>query len=112
MSNNKREYQNGPEGSSPDISQLATTRLRPLQPQTQTSAQHKAEIRYLSTLADTIEEAITALIIRLHVTSDPEKREALERSWADLQRFKDELVSRRMEHQRALERLQLKTNFP
>jgi hypothetical protein len=106
MSTNKQAYQNGPESSSPDISQLATTRLRPFQPRAKTSAEHKAEIRYLSALADTFEQAITALIIRMHMESDTEKREALEHSRSDLQRYKDELVSRQGEHRRAIERLQ------
>jgi hypothetical protein len=40
------------------------------------------------------------------MASDPAKREALEHSRADLQRFKDELESVQTEHQRAIERIQ------
>lgn len=104
------EYQRGPLGTSPDISQLVTTRLRPLEPdaktETQQVARYKAEIQRLAELADTVEQAVTALVIRLHMASDPAKREALEHNRADLQRFKDELESLQMEHQRAIERLQ------
>lgn len=104
------EYQHGSLGSSPDISELVTTRLRPLEPSAKTEAQqvarHKAEIRRLAELADAVEQAVTALVIRLHMASDPKKRKALEHNRADLQRFKDELESLQIEHQRAIERLQ------
>jgi hypothetical protein len=104
------EYQREPLGSSPDISQLVTTRLRPLELSAKTESQqvarYMAEIRRLTELADAVEQAVTALVIRLHMASDPAKREALEHNRADLQRFKDELDSLQMEHQRAIERLQ------
>jgi hypothetical protein len=111
MANRFREHVPGPETSAPDISQLVTARLRPLGSHVKTAAQqlaqHRSEIRRLSELADMVEQAVTALIIRLHMSSDPVKRGALEHSRADLQRFKDELDSVLREHQRELERLQV-----
>ncbi len=101
----------GLSGPAPDISQLVTARLKPFGPHVKTVAQqlaqHRAEIRRLSELADAVEQAVTALIIRLHMASDPVKRNALEHSRADLQRFKDELESVQRDHQRELERLQV-----
>jgi hypothetical protein len=103
-------FQRGPDDQLPDISQLVTTRLRPLQPRVQTGAQHvahlRAEFRRLSELGDAVEQAITALIIRQYIVSDSVMREALEHSRADLQRFKDELESVQAEHQRAIDRLE------
>ena len=100
-----------PDGPVPDISQLVTARLRPFGSHMKTApqqlAQHRAEILRLSELADAVEQAVTALIIRLHMASDPVKRSALEHSRADLQRFKDELEVVLREHQRELERLQV-----
>jgi hypothetical protein len=110
MSNKANEYQSGPDDSPPDISKLVTTLLTPREPQAKTDveqvAQYKAEIRRLAELADAVEQAVTALVIRLHMASDPAKREALEHSRADLQRFKDELESVQTEHQRTIERIQ------
>jgi hypothetical protein len=110
MSRNVFDYQHTLEGPFPDISQLVTARLRPHQTRRETHAQqitqHEAEIRRLADLAAVIEQAVTALVIRLHMASDPAKREALEHSRADLQRFKDELESVQTEHQSAIERLQ------
>jgi hypothetical protein len=104
------EYRHESLGSSPDISELVTTRLRPLEPRARTKAQqaarHMEEIRRLADLADAVEQAITALVIRLHMALDLTKREALDHNRADLQRFKDELESLQIEHQRAIERLQ------
>jgi hypothetical protein len=54
-----------------------------------------------TSLANVVEQTITALVIRLHMVPDAVKREAPEHNWADLQRFKDELESRHMERQRA-----------
>jgi hypothetical protein len=103
-------FQRGPDDQIPDISQLVTTRLRPPRPRAHTDAQYvahlRAEIRRLSELGDAVEQAITALIIRQHIVSDPTKREALEHSRADLQLFKDELESLQVEHERAIERLE------
>jgi hypothetical protein len=104
------EYQHMLDDALPDISQLATARLTPRRPRVQTDwqqiAQHEAEIRRLSELADALEQAVTALLIRLHMTTDQRLQEALEHNRADLQRFKDELESLQMEHERAIERLQ------
>jgi hypothetical protein len=103
-------FQSGPDDQMPDISQIVTTRLRPPKPRVRTDAQRvahlRAEIRRLSELGDALEQAITALIIRQHIVSDSTKREALEYNRADLQRFKDELESLQMEHQRAIEHLE------
>jgi hypothetical protein len=92
-----------------DISQLVTSRLKPLQPRVETNdqqiARHKAEIRRLAELAEALEQAVTALVIRLHMVSDSGVREALLHNRADLQRFKDEMESVRFEHLRAIERL-------
>jgi hypothetical protein len=110
MSRTFFDYQHTPDGPFPDISQLVTARLRPHQTRrvthAQQIAQHEAEIRRLSDLAAAIEQAVTALIIRIHATMDQRQREALEHSRADLQRFKDELESVQTEHQHAIERLQ------
>jgi hypothetical protein len=99
----------GPDDQLPDISQLATARLQPRQlpveTQAQQIAQHQAEIRRLADLAEVIEQAVTALVVRLHMVSNPATYEALQYSRADMQRFKDELVSSQVEHQRAIERL-------
>ena len=101
--------QQGPDDQLPDISQLVTTLLKPrpssVEMHTQQVAQHQAEIRRLAELADVVEQAVTALVVRLHMVSDPLTYEALQHSRADMQRFKDELVSMRVEHQRAIERL-------
>jgi hypothetical protein len=104
------EGQRGLDDQLPDISQLATARLpprpTPAETHVQQIAEHQAEIRRLAELAEVIEQAVTALVIRLHMVSDPVIYEALEYSRADMQRFKDELVSAQVEHQRAIERLQ------
>jgi hypothetical protein len=98
-----------PDDQVPDISQLVTARLPPRHSPSGTYAQqigqHQAEIRRLAELADAVEQAVTALVIRLHMASDPKKREALEHNRADLQRFKDELLSMQVEHQRTIEHL-------
>ena len=78
MPNKFREHVPGPSSPTPDISQLVTARLKPFGPRVKTVAQqlaqHRAEIHRLSELADAIEQAVTALIIRLHMASDPVKR--------------------------------------
>jgi hypothetical protein len=106
----KNAHERQPDDSSPDISQLATSLLGPRRPPVETQAQevvqHEAEIRRLSELAEVVEQAVTALVIRLHMASEQEQRERLEHSRADLQRFKDELESLQTEHERAIERLQ------
>jgi hypothetical protein len=103
------EGQRGLDDQLPDISQLATARLPPRPSAAGTHAQqiaeHQAEIRRLAELAEVIEQAVTALVIRLHMVSDAAIYEALQHSRADMQRFKDELVSSQVEHQRAIERL-------
>jgi hypothetical protein len=100
-----------PRHQGPDISQLATTRLPPHQPPMTLPpwyqiAQHVAEMRRLTEIAGAIEQAITALIVRLHMVTDIRVYEALEHNRADLQRYKDELESVVMEHVRAVERLE------
>ena len=104
------DYQHAPGGPLPDISELGTARLHPHQQATETSArqiaQHVAEFRRLADLAVVLEQAVTALVIRIHTTTDARQREALAHSRDDLQRFKDELESLQAEHQRAIERLQ------
>jgi hypothetical protein len=102
----------GPGGSASafiDISQLVTSRLRPLQLRVETNdqqiAHHKAEIRRLAELAEVLEQAVTALVIRQTMVSDNGVREALLHNRADLQRFKDEMDSVRFEHLRAIERI-------
>jgi hypothetical protein len=101
--------QPGPDDQLPDISQLVTARLQPRQSPSgtyaQQIAQHQAEVHRLAELADVVEQAVTALVIRLHMASDLAKREALEHNRADLQRFKDELLSMQVEHQQTIERL-------
>jgi hypothetical protein len=110
MSSKTRKDHHEPFGSLPDISQLVTARLKHRQPQAETPAHriahHEAEIRRLVELMAVLEQAITALVIRLHMTADHGLREALAHNRADLQRFKDELASLQMEHQYAIERLQ------
>jgi hypothetical protein len=105
--------QRGPDDQLPDISQLVTTLLTPrpspVETHAQELAQHQTEIRRLGELADVIEQAVTALVVRLHMVSDPVTYEALQHSRADMQRFKDELVSLQVEHQRATLRLQSRT---
>ncbi len=101
---------NGLEGSFLDISQLATTYLGPRWPRAKTPAQqiaqHEAEIQHLVELADAFEQAITALVIRLHMTTDQRLREALEHNRADLQQYQDELAALQTEHEYAIERIQ------
>jgi hypothetical protein len=110
MSNKANMHRSGPGDPSPDISELGTTLLTPREPQAKSYAeqvaQYEAEIRRLAELAGVVEQAVTALVIRLHMASNPAKREALEHSRADLQRFKDELESVQTEHQRTIERIQ------
>jgi hypothetical protein len=109
MPNNSHGCQHESNDSFPDISQLGTTYLRPLPPMEETPAQqvaqHEAEIQRLLEIADAVEQAITALVFRLHMATDHRLQEPLEHSRADLQRFKDELVSLQTEHQYAIERL-------
>ena len=92
-----------------DISQLVTGRLKPLQPQLESDdhliAHYEAEIRRLAELADAVEQAVTALVVRLHMVSDDRVREALQHNRADLQRFKDELDSVRDEHRNSIIRV-------
>ena len=102
-------YKNRPDDVLPDISQLVTARLKPRPTQAETHvqqiAQHEAEIQRLVELAAVLEQAVTALVIRRHMASDPVKREALELSRADLERFKDELESLQTKHQNTIERI-------
>jgi len=104
-----REHQHRPGGWVPDISQLATTYLVPPQPLAATSseqiAQHEAEIGRLLDLVAVVEQAITALVFRLHLATDQALSAALEHNRRDLQRYQDELVSLRTEHEQAIERL-------
>jgi hypothetical protein len=104
-----QERQRVPDDQLPDISQLVTTLLKPcpspVETHAQELAQHQAEIRRLAELADVVEQAVTALVVRLHMVPDPVTHEALQHSRADMQRFKDELVSMQVEHQRAIEHL-------
>ena len=110
------EYQNWPDDQLPDISQLVTARLRPRQARAELDAQqitqHQAEIRRLIELAEVVEQAVTALVVRLHMASDPATYQALQHSRLDMQRFKDEIVSYQVEHQRAIERLRQRPELP
>jgi hypothetical protein len=96
--------------SNQDISQLATTYLVPPPPRGATRSeqirQHEAEIGHLLELVAIVEQAITALVFRLHIATDQQLQEALEHNRRDLQRYQDELVSLRTEHEQALGRLQ------
>jgi hypothetical protein len=109
MPRNVFDHPHTPDGPLPDISQLITTRLKPRHTQAKTHAQqitqHEAEIRRLSDLAAVVGQAVTALIIRMHTAMDQRQQEALDHSRTDLQRFKDELESLLVEHQRTIERL-------
>jgi hypothetical protein len=93
-----------------DISQLVTTRLRlyqrPVETNDQEIAQHEAEIGRLGDLVATLEQAITALLLRLRFTTEPKGYEALKHTCSDLQRFKLEVGAMQAEHQRAIDRLQ------
>jgi hypothetical protein len=75
-------------------------------PPQQQIVQHQAELQRLSELVEAVEQAITALIIRLHMATDQRLYEALEHNRADLQGYQGELEVLRMEHERAIERLQ------
>ncbi|MGO8946745.1 MAG: hypothetical protein ACLQUY_03580 [Ktedonobacterales bacterium] len=110
MSKQSHEYHHEPNDSVPDISQLATARLKPHRPGDETRAQqiaqHEVEIQRLRELSAVLEQAITALVFRLYIMPDHRLHEALEHNRADLQRFKDELASLQTEHQHTIERLQ------
>jgi hypothetical protein len=99
-----------PDSTSDDISQLVTTRLRlhqrPVEPNDQQIAQHEAEIKRLEDLVATLEQAITALLLRLRLTTEPKNYEALKHTCGDLQCFKLEIGALQAEHQRAIDRLQ------
>ena len=75
---------------------MVTARLHPRQAPAQTRArqiaEHEAEILRVSDLAGAVEKAIAALVIRIHVTKDPQQREALLHNRADLERYRDELA--------------------
>jgi hypothetical protein len=99
-----------PTDANSDISQLVTTRLRfhqrPAEPNDEQIAQHEAEIKRLEDLVETLEQTITALLLRLRRTTEPRSYEALKHTCADIQRFKLEVGALQAEHQRALDRLQ------
>ena len=82
------DYQHVPRGPLPDISELDTARLKPHQQAAETSsrqiAQHEAEIHRLAELAAVLEQAVTALVIRIHMTADAGQRDALAHSRDDL----------------------------
>jgi chromosome segregation ATPase len=100
-----------PDSTSDDISHVVTTRLRlhqrPVEPNDQQIAQHEAEIKHLEDLVATLEQAITGLMRRLRLTTEPRGYEALKHSCGDLQRFKLEVGALQAEHQRAIDRLQV-----
>jgi hypothetical protein len=100
-------------GPLPDVSDLHTTRLRPRPHQQQTMeasvqqiAQHEAELQRLIHLAATLEQAISALLLSLRLTTDPRLYAALQHTSADLQQFKLEVEMQQAHHQNTLEQLQ------
>jgi hypothetical protein len=104
----------GPYDPLPDISQLVTARLEPrssAEPHTRQIAQHEAEIQRLVDLAATLEQAVSALMSRLRLTTDVRLYAALQHNSADLQHFKLEVDLLRVEHQRAVERLTGRTGL-
>lgn len=110
MPNKTSKHQHEPDDLISDISTLATTRLIPFPPRDASSpqqiARYKAEIQHLDELAAVFEQAITALVFRLHITTDQVLYEALVHNRADLQRYQDELVSLRAEYENAIKRIQ------
>ncbi len=104
------ENRETPPDSTSDISQLVTTRLRlpqrPVETNDQRIAQHEAEIGRLGDLVATLEQAITALMLRLRRTTGPRDYAALKHNCSDLQRFKLEVGALQAEHQRAIDLLQ------
>ena len=76
MSRKICEHQHAPDNPLPDISQLVTTRLKPRQTPAETHAreiaQHETEIQRLVELAVVLEQAVTALVIRVQMTSKPQ----------------------------------------
>ncbi len=113
MPNKTSKYQHEPDDLEPDITQLATSRLVLRRPReassTQQIAHYEAEIQRLHELAEVIEQAVTALVFRLHSVTDPRLYEPLEHNRADLQRYKDELTALQAEFEHAIERLQAHT---
>ena len=101
--------QHSPDDQLPDISQLATARLKPRQPQDEMYARqmahHEAEAKRLVDLAATLEQAVSALMTRLRLTTDPQRYAALQHNSADLQHFKFEVEVLQAKHQQAIERL-------
>jgi hypothetical protein len=93
----------------PDISQLATARLKPRQPQDEMHArqmaQHEAEFQRLADLATTLEQTVSALMMRLRLATDPQLYAALQHNSADLQHFKLEVELLQAKHQNAIEQL-------
>ena len=109
------EEQNGCDDLLPDISQLATARLAPHRAQdemyAQLIAQHEAEIQRLVDLAATLDQAVSALILRIRLATDPRLYAALQHNSADLQHFKFEVQLLQAKHQRAIERLTGRTDL-
>ena len=101
--------QHDPDDQLPDISQLATARLKPRQPQDEMYARqmahHEAEAQRLVDLAAMLEQAVSALMTRLRLTTDPRRYAALQHNSADLQHFKLEVELLQVTHERAIERL-------
>jgi hypothetical protein len=101
--------QHDPDDQLPDISQLATARLKPRQPQDEMyarqMAQHEAEIQRLVDLAAMLEQAVNALMMRLRLTTDPRLYAALQHNSADLQQFKLEVDLLQSKRQNAIEQL-------
>jgi hypothetical protein len=101
--------QHDPDDQLPDISQLVTTRLKPRQPEDEMYARqiahHEAEAKRLVDLAAMLEQAVSALMTRLRLTSDPLLYAALQHNSADLQHFKLEVELLQAKHQNAIERL-------
>ena len=109
MSSKTNEYQHEPDNQLPDISQLGTTRLPPRQLPDETHAkqvaEHQSEIQRLAELAEAVEQAVSALMSRLRLTTDPQLYAALQHNSADLQHFKLEVELLQAKHQQAIEQL-------
>jgi hypothetical protein len=101
--------QHDPDDQLPDISQLATARLKPRQPQDEKYARqmahHEAEVQRLADLAAALEQSVSALMMRLRLTPDSQLYAALQHNSADLQHFKLEVELLQAKHQDAIEQL-------
>ena len=109
MSSKTNEYQHEPDNQLPDISQLGTTHLPsrqlPDEIHAKQIAEHQSEIRRLAELAEVVEQAVSALMSRLRLTTDSHLYAALQHNSADLQHFKLEVELLQAKHQQAIEQL-------